>query len=372
MLRSLLAGLRTMIRTISTRTRLVALCALRAIAPAAAAMISTKAAPFVVAYDGIASPSEMSSKDFLLNNPSGAYTTARTCSQARRLFEWDTHTTRTAASVEAMVLGDKTAADLSEQQAGVLAALATPSALSPRLDATVASAMRCYVDAHGYETELKVTVLVSWKEQCDASAAAAAAPAAGEAKPPLGSIACHVAPLPPLPTSPVRVEVRGAPRANALAKDSAWVADRAPLEDLMRASRAGALNELLLASESGELLEGSQTNFYAIVDGAVVTAGEGILAGTVRRLLLEVCEREGIPVILRPPKLEEMATWQGALISSTSRLMLPIDRLYVPAEGQPSGEADLRAEFDTAPGSLAARLQELVAGEVVTHSAQMI
>ena len=352
-----------MIRSVTTRTRLVALCALRAVAPAAAAMFSTKS-PFVVAYDGIALPSDVSSKDFLLNNPSGAYTTARTCSRARRLFEWDTHTTRTAASVEAMVLGDKAAAaDLQQQE--VLAALATPSALSPRLDATVASAMRCYTDAHGYDTELKVTVLVSWKEQCAASGTE-------ESKSPLGSIACHVAPLPPLPSSPVRVEVRGAPRANALAKDSAWVADRAPLEDLMRASKAGALNELLLASESGELLEGSQTNFYAIVDGAVVTAGEGILAGTVRRLLLEVCEREGIPVVLRPPKLEEMATWQGALISSTSRLMLPIDRLYVPVEGQPSGEGDLRAEFDTSPGSLAARLQELVAGEVVAHSTQMI
>ena len=131
--------------------------------------------------------------------------------------------------------------------------------------------------------------------------------------------------------------MRGAPRANALAKSSKWVAERAPLEALMRED----MNELLLATEAGELLEGSQTNFYAICHGAVHTAGEGVLEGTVRRLLLEVCDREGIPVVLAPPRLPDAAVWDGALISSTSRLLLPIDRLYVPTEGQRSDEADL-------------------------------
>ena len=67
----------------------------------------------------------------------------------------------------------------------------------------------------------------------------------------------------------------------------------------------------------------------------------GVLEGTVRRLLLEVCEREGIPVVLKPPKLAEAASkWEGALISSTSRLMLPIDELYehVTSRGVPIEE----------------------------------
>ena len=40
----------------------------------------------------------------------------------------------------------------------------------------------------------------------------------------------------------------------------------------------------------------------------VHTAGEGVLAGTVRRLLLEVCEREGVPVVLEPPTLDSAAS----------------------------------------------------------------
>ena len=105
----------------------------------------------------------------------------------------------------------------------------------------------------------------------------------------------------------------------------------------------------------------------------VVTAGEGVLEGTVRRLLLEVCEREGIPVVLKPPKLAEAASkWEGALISSTSRLMLPIDELYVPADGQPSKASDLRVACENDHGSLAARLRDLCAAEVVSHSTLMI
>jgi len=96
-----------------------------------------------------------------------------------------------------------------------------------------------------------------------------------------------------------------------------------------------------------------------------------VLAGTVRRLLLEVCEREGIPVCMEPPVLADAGAWEGALISSTSRLLLPIDELYVPAEGHVSAEADLRRTFDNGPASLAAQLRDLVRGEVEQHSSEI-
>lgn len=327
--------------------------------------IATTDRRFVVAIDGAASPSALTSKEFLLSLPSGAYTTARTCSRGTRIFEWNTHVERTAASVAAML-------NEADASPSLLEGLARPERLKPRLEATVAAAKRQYLEAHGDEGELKLTLLVSWRG------------GDGDGEEPLGqqqqqdevgSVACHVAPLPPLPAPPVCVEVRGAPRANALAKDSAWIAERAPLEALMAAASlppGGNMNELLLQTADGELLEGSQTNFYALIDGAVHTAGEGVLAGTVRRLLLEVCEREGIPVVLSPPTLESAASWEGALISSTSRLLLPVDRLYVPAEGAPSGEADLRRGFECGPASLAARLRELVGREVEAHSAAIL
>ena len=119
----------------------------------------------------------------------------------------------------------------------------------------MAEALQLYLGLHGDESELKVTVLVTWDQ-----ITAVSPDPSGDDGLCSGSISCHIAPLPPLPSFPVKVEVRGSPRAMATAKDSSWVADRAPLEALKRED----VNELLLATDEGALLEGSQTNFFAI------------------------------------------------------------------------------------------------------------
>ena len=60
-----------------------------------------------------------------------------------------------------------------------------------------------------------------------------------------------------------------------------------------------------------------------------------MLEGTVRKLLLEECEREGVEVDLSPPSLEEIDEWQGCFISSTSRLLLPVSRVvYTSKDGE--------------------------------------
>ncbi|GMI22300.1 hypothetical protein TrRE_jg12883, partial [Triparma retinervis] len=117
--------------------------------------------------------------------------------------------------------------------------------------------------------ELKLTLLATWPDRSTQPA-----------------VQAHVSLLPPLPPPPIRCEFRGAPRANALAKSSSWVTSRSPLESLMR-SGSPKINEFLLVGDSGSVPEGSQTNFYAVMNGVLHTAGEGVLAGTVRRLLLE-------------------------------------------------------------------------------------
>ena len=102
---------------------------------AAATIVASKPG-FVVAVDGVAAPSALSSKDFLLERPAGAYTTARTCDGTKRLFEWETHVARTAASAAAMLAtsgGDGDGAC----SAALLAALTQPEQLRPRLEATV-------------------------------------------------------------------------------------------------------------------------------------------------------------------------------------------------------------------------------------------
>lgn len=131
-----------------------------------------------------------------------------------------------------------------------------------------------------------------------------------------------------------------------------------------------AVNDVVMCDEEGQLLEGTQTNFYAITSGGVLqTAGGGsVLEGTVRRLLLQVCAEEGIPVDESPPRLSESGSWQGALLSSTSRLLLPIHWMGMPEEEVKAGGGAAARSFTYEEGCLALRIVALVAARVVDAS----
>ena len=384
---------------------------------------------------------KQTSKDFLLSQPSGAYTTARTSLKRLAIFEWDAHIARTIQSIESMMEMEmeieikdcknnaKSVLSLSERK--VL--LTNPKTLRHRIDLTVATAVRAYEervllnnDSHNHDNiELKITILVEWKSRRNNSTTSPLPTT-------VGTVLCHISSLSSPPSSnnvkqrnnnTVKVEIRGSPRQNALAKDSAWIADRAPLEALMEQGGinvGGPINELLLTttksittssrpSESIDalknsnkevtssssstpssalvILEGSQTNFYAIINGTLWTASEkdGILAGTVRRLILDVCENANIPVVYSPPPLllsanaatENLPGWEGAIISSTSRLAMPIDELYMPKDNEVSQAHDLIQRFEyndstttssSSPSSLAIQIRDLVAKEVEARS----
>lgn len=48
------------------------------------------------------------------------------------------------------------------------------------------------------------------------------------------------------------------------------------------------VNEILLMEDSGAVMEGMTSNLFVLSLGTVLTAGEGVLIGTVRNLVLKV------------------------------------------------------------------------------------
>ena len=55
-------------------------------------------------------------------------------------------------------------------------------------------------------------------------------------------------------------------------------------------------NKFAPSPTQGHAIEGTQTNFYVIKNGAVHTAPPGeVLVGTIRVIVQRMCEREGIP-----------------------------------------------------------------------------
>jgi thiol oxidase len=241
------------------------------------------------------------------------------------------------------------------------------------------------------ENEMKLTMLLTWEE-----------PGSRAVGSPPFTVYSHVAALPPRPAPPIKVEVKGAPRLNAKAKDSEWVRERQALESSMGAG----VNEIVLMDSDGGLPEGTQTNFFALQGGTLVTAGDGVLEGTVRKLVLQVrmcarvaagflvshalpvqvCEEHSIPVRLETPNVRDIGTWEGAFISSTSRLLLPVDHIAVyPPEGAAAdavpmaGAAVAEYSFPSLASQtavvneqLARRIERLVMGEVLNNSERVL
>jgi D-alanine transaminase len=73
--------------------------------------------------------------------------------------------------------------------------------------------------------------------------------------------------------------------------------------------------------EDGVVSECSSSNFYAVIDGALVThpVGPKVLPGITRAVLLKCARELGIAVEERPPGIDECRRAEELLISSTTR-----------------------------------------------------
>ena len=82
--------------------------------------------------------------------------------------------------------------------------------------------------------------------------------------------------------------------------------------------------EYLLLDSAGRILEGTGTNFWAVRDGVVYTAGEGVLEGITREILLQLIGELGIPLRLEAVGAADIAVLDEAALSGSSRALLPV------------------------------------------------
>ena len=242
-----------------------------------------------------ASRSSITSSEFLDTAPRGAYTTARTVKGTNHVFQLKRHLDRLVNSSTPFLKDTK----VSERDLKKMCLLTMDQALENYKDLLL-------------EHDCKLTVVVApvedkEKQECDMNI----------------EILAHVEKLKSKGLGkPVFVAMGGKPRENARIKDSKWVHDRKAIVDQI------AEDTLLLGKDDTVILEGAQTNFFAVLpNGILQTAGEGVLEGTVRAIVLEACRDLKIPVSFEPPKVSEIEQFSEAFLASTSRLVLPIDIL---------------------------------------------
>lgn len=116
--------------------------------------------------------------------------------------------------------------------------------------------------------------------------------------------------------------------------------------------------EFLILDEQGNILEGTMSNFWAVRDGEVWTAGQGMLEGVTRKIVLSLLPQLDIDVRLEAVNREDLSMLDEAAISGSSRAVLPVVRI----EGDQVGDGRPGPVF----GRILRAYQEYVAGAIRT------
>jgi branched-subunit amino acid aminotransferase/4-amino-4-deoxychorismate lyase len=91
-----------------------------------------------------------------------------------------------------------------------------------------------------------------------------------------------------------------------------------------KAKESGSYDALLINNE-GYITEGTRTNFFCIKDKTIFTPFEkDILFGVMRKAMLKVAKQNNYEVVESNIKLEEIKTYDGAFVTSTSSKIMPI------------------------------------------------
>ncbi|MBA3872751.1 MAG: aminotransferase class IV [Anaerolineae bacterium] len=106
-------------------------------------------------------------------------------------------------------------------------------------------------------------------------------------------------------------------RGNPVAKTTAWMHDRdsVPLPP-------GIFTGLLI-NDDGNILEGTSSNFYAILNGELRTAGAGVLPGIAQQIIFEIAPSI-LPVKREAANVIDIPLFTEAFISGSSRGIVPV------------------------------------------------
>jgi branched-chain amino acid aminotransferase len=257
----------------------------------------------IIPYDLSSHPTSLDEAS--RNLPSGAYTTLRTYShdQVIRLAD---HFER--LSISARLTG-----------------------LSLKLDdRKMRQAIRSIIDAFNIEQDIRLRITVDFSH-----------------KPGAIYLAAERLHLPAVEAyrQGVAVVTCGLRRENPRAKLTDFIAPASTF----RLSLPAGVEEALMVDSEGRILEGLSSNFFAVRQSRLYTAGEGILTGITRTLVIDAANALAVPIQFQALYLNEIPEIQEAFITSASRGILPVRKVDQDLVGSGSpGEITCRlmTEFD--------------------------
>jgi len=104
-----------------------------------------------------------------------------------------------------------------------------------------------------------------------------------------------------------------------------WIKSIALLPNILAKNQAVAAGfDEAVFVEDGRVKEGASTNFFAVIDGVVVTAPKGpkILPGITRQILIDLARQIGVSLIERPILEEEITKATELFLTSSTRELM--------------------------------------------------
>ena len=128
---------------------------------------------------------------------------------------------------------------------------------------------------------------------------------------------------------------------------------------LERKRIGGEIFELLLTDKS-RILEGMTSNFFYVREEVLCTAGRGVLIGVTRQTVITLAKREGMKFCIRALRVNELPSISEALITSSSRGIVPVVGI------------DAHQVGDGGVGSVTRRLMHLYNEEVLALAEEIL
>jgi branched-chain amino acid aminotransferase len=112
-------------------------------------------------------------------------------------------------------------------------------------------------------------------------------------------------------------------RQNPKAKQTQFI----EIADTIRKNYPGDVNDLLMVNDDGFILEGLNSNFFAVRNAEIYTADENVLSGITRETVLKIIRQLEIPYHLYPVHVTDLGKVEEAFLTSASRSVLPIAQI---------------------------------------------